>query len=359
MEAVEKVTLKQGEMKVDFQQHELTKRYPLRISRGETTGSVNLFVSVHAGGVTGIGEAAPDATAAAGTAALCQAEIERLLSDSREKLSNPHDAWQAARQAGISSCAFAAFDVALWDCMSRQAEMPLYRLLGLPRRAVPTSVTVGILPEDIARERTLEILERTGARYLKIKLGSQNGIDADKTMFAAVRESAAAFDVGLRVDANGGWNVSDAKHMMRWLQERGCDYVEQPLPVEANDALPELFAGRALPIFVDESVRVASDVPKLADRVDGVNLKLMKCGGITEALRIVATARALGLDTMIGCMGESSIAIAAGASIGALFDHIDLDSHLNLLPDPATGTTIIEGVVTVADTPGHGATLSC
>ena len=147
--------------------------------------------------------------------------------------------------------------------------------------------------------------------------------------------------------------------MMRWLQERGCDYVEQPLPVEANDALPELFAGRALPIFVDESVRVASDVPKLADRVDGVNLKLMKCGGITEALRIVATARALGLGTMIGCMGESSIAIAAGASIGALFDHIDLDSHLNLLPDPATGTNIVEGVVTVADTPGHGATLSC
>ena len=116
----------------------------------------------------------------------------------------------------------------------QQAEMPLYRLLGLPRRAVPTSVTVGILPEDIARERTLEILERTGACYLKIKLGSQNGIDADKTMFAAVRESAAAFDVGLRVDANGGWNVSDAKHMMRWLQERGCDYVEQPL----NSALP-------------------------------------------------------------------------------------------------------------------------
>jgi muconate cycloisomerase len=125
----------------------------------------------------------------------------------------------------------------------------------------------------------------------------------------------------------------------------------------AEDQLPELYRDRPLPIFVDESCRFAKDVPRVADAVDGVNLKLMKCGGLTEALAIIATARAHGLKTMIGCMSESSIAIAAGASIGALLDHIDLDSHLNLNPDPARGAEIRDGVVSSNDRPGHGAEL--
>ena len=142
--------------------------------------------------------------------------------------------------------------------------------------------------------------------------------------------------------------------MMAWLADRGAEYVEQPLKQGQEDALPDLFRHRPLPLFVDESVRVSGDVPALADRVDGVNLKLMKCGGITEALRIVATARACGLKTMIGCMGESSISIAAGASLSELFDHIDLDSHLNLAPDPATGAAMVDGVVLPGAVSGHG-----
>ena len=124
--------------------------------------------------------------------------------------------------------------------------------------------------------------------------------------------------------------------------------------------MPALFADRALPVFIEESCNFSSDVARLAHCVDGVNLKLMKCGGITEALRIVAAARAHGLKTMIGCMGESSAAIGAGASLAALFDHIDLDSHLNLLPDPASGLQMNAGVVSVqADQPGHGVSLTC
>ena len=147
--------------------------------------------------------------------------------------------------------------------------------------------------------------------------------------------------------------------MMSWLKDHGCDYIEQPLNSEADDQLPALFSDRALPIFVDESCCLSSDVARLADYVDGVNLKLMKCGGVTEALRITATARAHGLKTMIGCMGESSVAIAAGASLGALFDYIDLDSHLNLLEDPAQGLELVEGVVKVPEVSGHGAKLTC
>ena len=147
--------------------------------------------------------------------------------------------------------------------------------------------------------------------------------------------------------------------MIKWLADRECEYVEQPLKPEDDDQLPNLYRNRALPIFVDESCNFSSDVAKLAGCVDGVNVKLMKCGGITEAVRIVSTARAHGLQTMIGCMGESSIAIAAGASIGSLFDHIDLDSHLNLDPDPADGLALINGVVSVSGKFGHGANLVC
>jgi L-alanine-DL-glutamate epimerase-like enolase superfamily enzyme len=173
-------------------------------------------------------------------------------------------------------------------------------------------------------------------------------------MFAAVTEAVAGADVALRVDANGGWSLADASHMMGWLAARGAEYVEQPLVRGAEDQLPELYRNRRLPIYVDESCRVSGDIPGFADCVDGVNLKLMKCGGITEALRIVATARAHGLKTMIGCMGESSVAIAAGAALSELFDHIDLDSHLNLDPDPAKGAPFQDGRVLPREVPGHG-----
>ena len=173
----------------------------------------------------------------------------------------------------------------------------------------------------------------------------------------AALESSRPFHSVIRVDANGGWSVADALHMQDWLAERGVDYIEQPLVKGGEDGLPELFRKRRLPIFVDESCWFASDVPALADRVDGVNLKLMKCGGLTEALRIVAVARAFGLKTMIGCMGESNVAISAGASIGALFDHIDLDSQLNLVDDPTHGAELVNGVVLPNFKPGHGAEL--
>ena len=122
--------------------------------------------------------------------------------------------------------------------------------------------------------------------------------------------------------------------------------------------MAEVFEKRKLPIFVDESCRLSSDIPNGATVVDGVNLKLLKCGGITEALRIVSTARAHNLQTMIGCMSESSIAIAAGASMGALFDYIDLDSHTNLKPDPANGAELVDGVVLPNEKPGHGAAMN-
>ena len=341
---------------IDMRTLYLKKRFPLRISRGVFEGSDNLFVSVSQDGLTGWGEMAPGSTEGAGTVEEGAAMLRAFCKDGLDEHSI-QQSWDKAHAAGVAPCALAALDMALWDLRAKQAGMPLYRMLGLARRAVVSSVTIGINPPEVVRQRVPFLLDQ-GARALKIKLGTPDGIEADKAMYMAVLEATEAHpDIVLRVDANGGWSLRDAQHMMAWLADRRCEYVEQPLVRGAEDQLPVLFANRPLPIFVDESCRMSGDIPGFADCVDGVNLKLMKCGGITEALRIVATARAFGLQTMIGCMGESAISIAAGASLGALFDYIDLDSHLNLDPDPAEGAPFIQGVTLPADRPGHGGRL--
>jgi L-Ala-D/L-Glu epimerase len=341
-------------MKVDCSSFLIQKLYPLAISRGTMTHSENLFVTVSDGDHTGLGELSP-ATGSEWTAVRGAEQINRFVAEGFSPIPFVND--RAMREQELDPPAMAALDVALWDLLGKQAGLPLHRLLGLPMPTVATSVTIGINPPEVTRERVPDILHRTGARCLKIKLGSPEGREHDREHFLAAAAASAPFGVRLRVDANGGWTVDEAITMMQWLAEQGVDYVEQPLAAGQEAELPKIFANRPLPIFLDESLRVSADVPALADRCDGVNLKLMKCGGITEALRIVATARACGLQTMIGCMSESSVAIAAGAAIGALFDHIDLDSHLNLNPDPAFGAPIVDGVITPVDLPGHGAYL--
>jgi muconate cycloisomerase len=342
-------------IRLAFRTVALVKRYPLAISRGTQAGSSNLFVFASDTPHEGVGELAP-AISSDWTAERGQAQLLAFAAGF-DLTAGPHAAWAAMRARGIDPSAMAALDVALWDLLAKRAGLPLHALLGLPRPSVATSVTIGLNPPEVTRERVPEILRRTGARALKIKLGSPEGREHDRAHFAAAAEAAAPFGVRLRVDANGGWTVDEALAMDRWLAARGVDYVEQPLAEGREDDLPRLHAGRTLPVFADESCRWAADVPRLADRVDGINLKLMKCGGITEALRIVAAARAHGLATMIGCMSESSVAIAAGASLGALFDHLDLDSHLNLAPDPADGAPIVDGVVAPLERPGHGGAL--
>jgi L-Ala-D/L-Glu epimerase len=341
-------------LSIAFRRLELTKLYPLAISRGVMGSSENLFVEVSDGSLTGIGELSP-ATGSMWTAERGQSQLQSIWPKLEGRA--PQSAWQIMRDAGVDPPAMAALDIALWDLLAKQANMPLYRLLGLENRQAPTSMTIGLNPPEATRERVPDILRRTGAKCLKIKLGSPEGREFDKAHFEAAAEAAMPFDVRLRVDANGGWTVGEAKTMMPWLAERGVDYVEQPLVEGAEAELPTIYENRPLPIFVDESCRFSQDIPKWAHAVDGVNLKLMKCGGITEALRIVATARSFRLKTMIGCMSESSIAIAGGAALGSLFDHIDLDSHLNLNPDPTEGAPIVEGVITPSDRPGHGARL--
>ncbi|PRX54800.1 dipeptide epimerase [Flagellimonas meridianipacifica] len=338
---------------VDFKILYLKKKFPLRISRGVRDGQYNLYVSITKEGFTGWGETSPGLSEGAETPEIAQSELERFL-HKHEDFDSPHEAYDRALELGIAPCAFAALDMASWDLKAKKANMPLYQLLGFPKPKHPTSITLGIMTPKEAAERLPLILENEGIHTLKVKLGNNDGIEADKAMYSQVLEYHKKYPISIRVDANGGWTVKEAQEMMKWLAERECEYVEQPLKEGQESELPYLFKNRPLPIFLDESCRFATDIPKWAHSVDGVNMKLMKCGGITGALRIISTAHAFGLKTMIGCMGESSISIAAGAAVSGMLDHVDLDSHLNLNPDPCEGAPLVNEVTMPLDIPGHG-----
>ena len=343
-------------MKVTLKKILLKKKFPLAISRGVNSENYNVFIKIEDNGIVAWGESSPGETEGASNAEDVISQINRLVQIGLENKSI-YEIESIAREMKISPCAYAGLDMALWDLKAKKAELKLHELLGLPLPSSMTSLTIGIMSPDSVKERIPLLLKDSSTKFLKVKLGSNIGLDADKAMYMQVLESSKKYDLKLRVDANGGWSTEEAKHMMEWLSNKNCDYVEQPL-VEGNEKdLKTLYKSRSLPIFVDESCRFSSDIKRYYDCVDGVNLKLMKCGGITEGLRILSTAKAFGLKTMIGCMSESSVAISAGASISGQIDHIDLDSHYNLNPDPSFGAVMINGITMPRNSFGHGAFL--
>jgi L-Ala-D/L-Glu epimerase len=345
------------DMRISTQRISLTKRHPLTISRGTITGSVNVVVSVEHDGIVGMGEMAPSdvtndsADRAEALIAGWSADLEWLCPNELDLIEAIVDG-----ESG-GSATRAALDMACHDWLGKKARMPVWQILGVNRdRAVPTSLTIGIDTEQVIRSKVAEILARTHARILKVKLGQPAGIEADQAMFANVQEVAAKMGASptWRVDANCGWTIEGARTIVPWLESRGVDMIEQPLPQGEEEYLGAVRSIAHVPVFLDESIRTSADVARYASQIDGVNLKLMKCGGIREALRIIHTARAHGLKVMIGCMGESSLAISGAAQIGGLVDAIDLDSHLNLIDDPFEGAAYVDGRVVVNDRPGLG-----
>jgi L-alanine-DL-glutamate epimerase-like enolase superfamily enzyme len=255
-------------------------------------------------------------------------------------------------EARLPSGARAALDLALHDWAGKQASRPLWQLWGLERdRIMPTSVTIGINAPELAQQRVQDWLGRgtvaqpfQDIRSLKLKLGNPAGMAADQAMVQAVRAIAPQI-TQISVDANGGWNLEQALQMSDWLAEQGITYIEQPLAKGHEGDLPMLYQRSPLPIFVDESCFTSYDILPLSDRVHGINIKLMKCGGLTEALRMIHTARACGLKVMFGCYSDSALLNTALAHLSPLADYLDLDSHLNLLDDPFVGASFEHGRV--------------
>jgi L-Ala-D/L-Glu epimerase len=313
------------------------------ISRGAQDTADVVYVELEHEGVSGYGEATPTARydQSAESALAYLEEHADLLGD---------DPWALeeleSRLPPREAAARSAIDAALHDLQGKLVGLPVWRLLGLRRAGPPTSWTIWLGdPDDMAR-RT----EAVGDRFqrLKLKLGGRDGLDVER-----VRAVRGVTELPLMVDVNEAWGLDEALDYLPQLGELGVEYCEQPLPAGDEDG-PELKRRSPLPIYVDEDCHVAADVPACADRAHGVNIKLAKSGGIREAIRIAHVARALGLGVMLGCMNESGLAIAAGAQIASLCDHVDLDGNLLLRHDPWPGVELVGGVQLPSEGPGLG-----
>lgn len=342
-------------MQITVETFTVNKRFPLTISRGTTTQTTNILVRVEQDAIEGWGEASPFSL---GNYRQSTQMLEESLNQVAPLLSNfsPLERQQielVLHKAQVPPSAQAALDIALYDWLGKKVGLPLWRLWGLNRNAiVPTSVTIGINSPEAARARVRDWLQFSDVRVLKVKLGSPNGIKADQEMLIAVREEAPTQE--LYVDANGGWNLEDAVVMCNWLADFGVKYVEQPLAQGEEHKLAQLKKRSPLPIFVDESCLTSRDIPQFAKSIDGINIKLMKAGGLSEAMRMVHTARSHNLQVMFGCYSDSSLSNTAAAHLSPLADYLDLDSHLNLKDDPFTGATIQNGRVLPNDQLGLG-----
>lgn len=343
-------------MQLEFEAFSVTKKVPLTISRGTTAQTHNVWVRISGESTEGWGEASPFGVGdAAQSTDLILTELERS-----RPLVGSIEPWEIASTEDlligekVCSAARTAINLAQWDWIGKKAGLPVWKMLGLGRNnLVPTSVTIGIGSPQEAIERLDKWRQETSAASLKIKLGSPEGTSADKAMMEALIKEAGD-GMALRVDANGGWSLSDAIEMCNWLKGRGVDYVEQPLKRGNEEELIDLKRSTSMPIYIDESCWTKADILAYADRVDGINIKLMKCGGISEALRMVATANALGVKVMYGCYSDTSLAISGASQISSLADHLDLDSHLNLADDPFEGASMIDGRIVPTDRPGLG-----
>jgi L-alanine-DL-glutamate epimerase-like enolase superfamily enzyme len=252
---------------------------------------------------------------------------------------------EAEERLGKSKAALCALDLALHDWIGRKAGMPLYRLWGLDPARVPTSsFTIGI---DTIEKMVEKIREVPDFPVIKIKLGRSNDLEMVKALRA---ETKAVF----RVDANCAWTVRETIEKSRELAALGVEFIEQPLPRERLEEMAEVHAKSALPVLADESSVVPGDIPALPGKFHGINIKLVKCGGLRPAMRMIHLARAFGLKIMIGCMIESSVCCTAGAQLGPLVDYLDLDGAALITNDPYRGMDFNKGRLKLPEGPGLG-----
>jgi L-alanine-DL-glutamate epimerase-like enolase superfamily enzyme len=299
-------------------------------------------VDISYGVVTGHGEAAPieryDESAASALAYL-EANADALGDDpfALDEIES--------RLPREEFAARAAIDAALHDLQGKLTGLAVYKLLGLRRQGPPTSWTIWLGdPDDMAR-RAEKVSAQNRFKRLKLKLGGEDGLDVER-----VRAVQAVTNVPLQVDVNEYWTLDEA---LEYLPQMEIEYCEQPLKAGSPDG-PELKRKSPVPIYVDEDCHTLGDVAMCAERGHGINIKLAKCGGIREGVRMAHAARALGLGVMLGCMIESGLGISAGAHMSSLCDHVDLDGNLLLAEDPWPGVELVDGVQLPSDEPGLG-----
>lgn len=344
----------------------LHKAVPLAISRGTTASVEHLLLCLEHDGITGLGETGGlDTGHRCFETARIASELEALLPRLQGLEPEPLQALEPLL-APLSPPARCALDLALLDWLGKRRGMSLQRLWGLdPARAVATSVTLGLGPVDAVLERLERWWRQLPATRIKLKLGSPAGLDHDRALLKAVadalerrsQERSEAHE--LQVDANGGWTPAGVRAMVGPLSDSRVVLLEQPLP-----ASPDAEADRAafaalhhdcpIPLVADESCWNLADLVRLAPHVDGVNIKLLKSGGLSEAHLMARAAHRLGLAVMLGCYSDSALLNGAAAQLLPLVRWPDLDSHLNLVDDPFVGPRLEGDRLQAGPDPGLG-----
>ncbi|UCG16831.1 MAG: dipeptide epimerase [Phycisphaerales bacterium] len=337
-------------MKLTWRRLSVHTKYPFRIARPGSSVDGNdvhrIIVEIERDGIVGRGEAAPSSFYGQSleTVEATLAQAGPLLGDDPFQIGPIVD--RLLYRFNDHRAAVAAIDEALHDWVGQKLEVPVWRLLGLDAAAVPpTSMTVGIDNLDLIAQKTREA---SAFEIIKVKVGTAD----DEAILSTVREHAP--HQVLRVDANCGWSADQARDRIEAIRRFNLELIEQPIASGQYDALQRLTEAVDVPVITDEDSATPDDVLKLAGRVDGVNVKLSKCGGIRQGFDMIRLARAHGLKVMVGCMVETSIGVSAIAQLAPLADFADLDGHLLLADDPFTGPVLRGATVYPPDAPGLG-----
>lgn len=332
-------------VELSYKRHQLPLTYQFAVANSQKTHAENVFVELKHENTIGYGEAAPSYFYHESPET-----IERFFDQIQPALnSDPMQIesimGQLAKEIPGNYAAKASINMALFDLIGKKLSLPVYKFLGIKiEHALLTSFTIGIDRLEVIEQKV-----RAAQNYpiLKIKLGNEQ----DYQVIEIIRKIT---NCRLRVDANEGWTKEEAVEKINWLETQNVEFIEQPLPAEDIENMKWVRARVNLPLFADESLKTSNDIDRLTDAFDGINIKLMKCGGITEAMNMIKKARELNLMTMMGCFIESSLGITAATHIAPLFDYIDLDGALLIKTDPFQGVKITNGQFTLPDLPGLG-----
>lgn len=337
---------KKSGMTLQFRPYELHLRHVFTLASGSRSTTPGMQTEIRFGDVVGYGEASMppylgETVESVGNflnlVDLSQFDSPFLVEEILEYVDSLATGNHAAK---------ASVDIALHDLVGKLMNQPWYRIWGLdPLKTPNTSFTIGIDTPEVVKEK---VREAGQFKILKVKLGQKN----DMEMIETIR---SVTNTPLCVDVNQGWtDRSKALEMIHWLKEKGVVFVEQPMPKASIDDNAWLTANSPLPVIADEAIQTISDFKKIQGAYSGINIKLMKCGGMRAAYTMISMARALEMKVMIGCMTETSCAVTAAAQMSPLVDWADLDGNLLIDNDVFTGLKIRYGKIILPDLPGIG-----